>query len=272
MEKIKWLEALTLAFLLLAPTFQYAFAATSINNTQTMFIMVPMPDGTTLTVPVTEHVTYRDGEAYVKLEAVFRYGIYEIKINTTEFPLEALTFTPLSQLSIPSEYTYWWDGVLFVKAPGPPNLYIKYDHPDNYYTYDIPVNVDGYIIGNSKKHCHVAQSRIEDWKSNNNVGTVAGALADLIAAALAVPKAGWIAAGVAGVIVAILTLINAAFNYFLSNILQTERGDGWYWVWGYGEFWILKWFWISVGKLRDIGFFIISIKLGGGGGGFCHLL
>jgi len=63
-------------------------------------------------------------------------GIQVLKAITDEYPLDKLK-NPLSSASsgeicsIPEEWKYLWDAISFVKAPGPPEIYVKYDHPNN---------------------------------------------------------------------------------------------------------------------------------------------
>jgi len=50
-----------------------------------------------------------------------------------------------------------------------------------------------------------------------------------------------IVAGVAALVIVILEAIETGIIWFLNNVVQTELGDGWTWLWGFGSSWIFKW-------------------------------
>ncbi|MEM3588136.1 MAG: hypothetical protein QXO71_12560, partial [Candidatus Jordarchaeaceae archaeon] len=175
----------------------------------------------------------------------------------------------ISTAAIPSEYKYWWDNILFLKSPGPANLWIKYDHPDVYDTYNIGVNERKYLIGNQKEHIHISRSAIETAKANNDLYTLLAGVVQFILTLLALPSVGIIAAAIGAVIVAVLFLINRAVYYFLNDILQDEQGGGWMWAWDFGSWWLFRWFYVSFGAWRDWRWFVFFALVGGGGGGRC---
>lgn len=220
-------------------------------------------------IKVARKDVYKGGVHYVKVNATCRAGQYYVKIETTEYYAIALDATGnlISPAAIPSEYKYWWDDILFVKSPGPSNLWIKYDHPDVYDTYNIGVNEWKSLKGDQKIHTHIPQYVIETAKANNNLSALVSAITHFILAVLAIPKVGLIAAVIGAVIITALVVINRAIDYFLNVILQDERGGGWMWIWGTGGWWIFRWFYISFGAWRDWGWFVSVI--GGGGGGPC---
>jgi hypothetical protein len=47
-------------------------------------------------------------------------------------------------------------------------------------------------------------------------------------------------------------------NWFLTDKLETELGDGWIYLWGLGSFSIFHWWTMSFGALYDWGWFFIS--------------
>jgi hypothetical protein len=140
-------------------------------------------------------------------------------------------------------------------------------NPNYYDKYNIGVNDDKSLQGDSKIHTHIAKYHIEDAKQNNDLYALLASVVQFILALLAVPAVGWIAAAIAAVITAALVIVNRAVFYFLNDILQDERGGGWMWVWSFGQWIIFRWFWVAFGAWRDWGWFVFFVVLGGGGGG-----
>jgi hypothetical protein len=215
------------------------------------------------------NVTCKVDRGYVKLIApLYPASYYTVQSKALSSPLMTMS-------AIPSEYKYTWDGIVFVKAPGPSNLWIKYDHPDVYDTYNIGVNEDKSLKGDNKIHIHIAKYHIEDAKAKVDLGSVIASAVQFILALLAYPEVGWVTAAVVAVITAALWLLNRTIQYFLNDVLQDETGAGWMWAWGFGGWLIFQWFWVSFGAWRDIGWFVVlpSFLILGvpGGGGFCRL-
>ena len=219
-------------------------------------------------VTVVKIDIYKAGIHYIAFNASCKIGSSVVRLEAPPYPISVLyTTSPLVAIaySIPPDYKYNWDGIVFVKNPGPPEVYVKYDHPDYYETYNIEVNDDKTLQGYSKFHTHIAKYHIEDAKQNNDLYALLASVIQFILALLAVPAVGWIAAAIAAVIVAALVIVNRAIYYFLNDILQDERGGGWMWTWGFSGWFIFRWFWISFGAWRDWGWFVFFLTHGGGG-------
>ena len=245
-------------------------ANSTITETSVTEMVVTIEPYGTFNVTIVKTDIYKGGVPYVAFNVSCRVGRYFVRLEAPPYP----AFTPLESYelaAIPSDYKYQWDGITFVKAPGPPDLWIKYNHPDVYDTYNIGVNENKNLQGNSKIHSHIARYLIENAKSTNDLGTLLIAATQFIVALLAAPGVGWISAAIAAVIVAALFLVNRTISYFLNDILQDERGGGWMWTWGFGSWLIFKWFYVSFGAWRDWSWFVFII-LHGGGGGFCRMM
>jgi len=238
-------------------------------ETSTTELAVSVEEYGVFNVTVVKTDVYKAGIHYIAFNASCKIGRTVVKLEAPLYPISSLvTASLITTSSIPTEYKYTWDGIEFVKAPGPPDLYIKYDHPNYYDKYNIGVNEDKSLQGNSKIHIHLAKYHIEDAKKNNDLYAVLSALVNFIFALIAYPHVGWISAAIAAVITAALYLINRTIFYFLNDILQDERGGGWCWIWGFGGWFVFRWFWISFGALRDWGwcvFFAVGWRRGGGG-------
>lgn len=262
---------LTLSTQLLAP----AMASITFEEISVTDLSVPTEYGV-LEIKVVKKDIYRGGMHYVKFNATCRVGQYQcVQVETTEYPAIKLDVTKdlISTSAIPSEYKYWWDNILFLRSPGPNDLWIKYDHPDVYESYNIGVNEAKSLKGNQKIHIHIPRYQIENAKSNNDLYALLASVVQFILALLAVPAVGWIAAAIAAVIVAVLFLINRAIYYFLVDVLQDERGGGWMWAWGFGGWWRFRWLYVSFGSWRDWGWYVFFVIFGGGGGGrYCLMM
>ena len=216
-------------------------------------------------VPVTakRYDVLRGRQHLIRIEAEIEVDGHKITIKSEPYSVNKLYNTRYYSSSrwLP---TYYWDGIKFVKAPGSSTIWVKYSHPDNYNTYYLgQVNKEYYLSGNSKTHNHIPQWILEQAKANTSFARIAGILAGVIAALLAIPElVSKIVAGIIGLIGALLALVGFVLYWFLNDIIQTERGDGWIWTWGYTEYWFLWWrvgvsWWMSFGAWRDWGFFVI---------------
>ena len=112
-------------------------------------------------------------------------------------------------------YSYWWDGVKFVKGYG-----VKYPHPDYTY-YQIEPWDDSYINGNKLIHYHI---------SDYNSQKIAGLPPVVVGAVIGGIVGEILGSGIGGVIGAIVGGILALwFGADLSNILLDEHGCIWFW-------------------------------------------
>jgi hypothetical protein len=205
-------------------------------------------------ISVTEYEYDVEGEPYIQLEASFKsinvphhvpevsgdsgqaqtYPVY--KIVTEPYPVSKL-LQGLNDSSVSASSSdmpkYYWDGLKFVKYPGNATCYVRYDHPDNYDTYEpLENNIDYTLQGTSRTVGHIAKYHIEDAKAANDVGAILGALIGIVAALLACPEpiVSKTTAAIIAIIVAACTLIHEIVNWFLNDIVQTELGDGWVYV------------------------------------------
>lgn len=240
--------------------------------------------GLTVAATITRVDVYQGFQHSVKFSGTCRVGEICVNVTTEEYPYEKLLYSDVKAYGIPADWKYTWDGnITFVKAPGPSTTFIKYDHPDNYDTYRSgEVNVDYDLRGHDKIHHHIAQYRIEEDKSSWTLVQILAGIEGLLIAALTIPE-GVISKVIAGVLLLIIGIIEAlgqTKKWFLENILQTELGDGWTWLWGFGSWWIFKWWWQSFGAWRDWGWLFVvfnwnvynQVPRGGGGGGKCYYL
>lgn len=219
--------------------------------------------GQNMTVKVLRYDTFQFYKHFVSFNATCEInGIPFMNVSTEEYPYDKLVASRLSATSsIPSEWKYAWDGnITFVKYPGPPNTYIKYDHPDNYDTYRPgDVNINYTLQGHEKIHYHIPQYVIEDAKSTVELSMVLTILYGILPVLIGIPEGAIskIVAGVVAIVIIILEAIQAGILWFLENKLQTELGDGWSWFWGFGSWWVFKWWWQSFGAWRDWGWFFV---------------
>jgi len=112
-------------------------------------------------------------------------------------------------------YSYWWDGVKFVKGYG-----VKYPHPDYAY-YRIEPWDDSYITGNKLVHYHIS-----DYNSQKIAGlppVVAGAVIGGIVGEVLGGGVGGVVGGIVGGVLALW------FGADLSNMLLDEHGSIWFW-------------------------------------------
>ena len=149
--------------------------------------------------------------------------------------------------------TYYWDDVLFLKAPGNATERVAYDHPHNYR--GGPYHPEEWYVGWSmwgkdKKHIHLSYDFIENWirsEEYTKVITVFG-LAMLVAfgsllpvlsaaKALVIPPAWCTVIGIANAIgsalIALIQLRGWSRVDFIKHVVRAHHGDGWKWEWGY---------------------------------------
>lgn len=215
-------------------------------------------------IPITakRHDIFRGRQHLIQIVAEVEVDGQKISIKSEPYSFDKL-YSTTSYTTQSSFSKFRWDGILFVRAPGSSTQWIKYDHPDNFETY-YPNQINkGYTLnGYSKQHNHIAQYALEEAKANTSFARIAGMLAAIIAALLALPELiSKIVAGIIGLIGAILVLVGFVLYWFINDIIQTERGDGWIWTWGYTQYWFLWWrigisWWMSFGAWRDWGFFV----------------
>ena len=151
--------------------------------------------------------------------------------------------------------TYDWYGFKFVAAPGSTKQWVKYDHPDNYYTYHPEQwNLDWTMYKYhaqtmwGKEIVHFSQSKLNSMLATANLYVFAGAILGLAAFPI-----GFLAPPISGIIAAIafiLELIGVPTKFLIENYIMTEQGDGWvYWHFNF----VYKHTLISFGALRDVG-------------------
>jgi len=215
-----------------------------------------------VTVHAKRYDIFRGRQHLIQIVAEVEVDGHKISIKSEPYPFDKL-YNTASYTTQTSFSKYRWDGISFVRAPGSSTQWVKYDHPDNFETYYPNQINNGYTLnGYSKQHNHIAQYVLEEAKRNANFVGIAGLLAAVIAALLGIPElVSKIVAGILGLIAAIIALVGYVIYWFINDIIQAERGDGWVWTWGYGKwvFWgivLAAWWWMSFGSWRDWGFFI----------------
>ena len=234
--------------------------------------------GENVTVTVKRYDTYQYNQWFVSFYASCEINGSEVAyLRTSRYPITKVFYNTASKYtSVMDEGLpkYWWDGILFVQAPGSDEIYIEYDHPDNYETYyPNKINTNYELQGDSKIHSHIAKYVLEEDKEKGSLITIAGVLMGVVAALLGIPElVSKIIAAFIGLIAAILTAMGQLITWFIEDIVQTELGDGWSWIWGVGHWWIFHWWWQSFGKWRDWGWFFVFVcgdpgDSGGGGAG-----
>jgi len=234
-------------------------------------------------INVKQYIFNINGEEYIQLEVGLKtftipdhepqaspspdppagdYPVY--KIITELYPVSKLIAGLEGLTSTDPMPKYTWDGVKFVQAPGNSTKWVKYDHPDNYDTYHPgETNSEYSLPGITRTIEHIPQSTIENAKVNNDIATVISALVGVALAALVIPEPTTkIVAGAAALIAAILTAANLIVRFWLNDVVQTELGDGWSYVWGEGSWWLFHWFWMSVGAWRDWGWCYVFLDNG----------
>jgi len=113
-------------------------ASIPIVETSVTEVAVNFEEFGTFNVTVIKTDVYKGGTHYVAFNATCKIGVYVIRLVAPPYPLLSITKL-VRPAAIPSDYKYSWDGITFIKSPGPSDLWIKYDHPDVYDTYNIGV-------------------------------------------------------------------------------------------------------------------------------------
>jgi len=151
---------------------------------------------------------------------------------------------------------YYWYNFKFVRVPGSPQQWVKYDHADNYYTYykeqwNVDWNMYKYhSSGWGKQVYHLSQYTMGVSIGQASLFYMAAALAAGIAGLFAIyfPIALIIAA-----IAAFLVGIGVVISWFLTSIVLSEQNDGWqYTHFNHVNRDVL----ISFGAWRDLGIWI----------------
>jgi hypothetical protein len=279
MQKIKIAIVAILAFLVLSSSIAFpAYATASALNTSVTIETSRTFEINGLKVYAKRIDTIKLGKHWVQIEVKTNVEGREIKIKSEPYPIEKIWppsfsgidkgYRALSSVSYgtasASLQKYWWDGILFVKAPGSDYFWVKYDHPDNIETYYPMAKNNPYTLnGASKQHNHIPQYILEDAKYKSTFASIAGLLGPIIAGLLAVPElVSKVVAGIIALVGAILALVGYIIRWLIENIIQTELADGWVYTWGYGKlsiwgFVIAAWWWMSFGAWKDWGFFFI---------------
>lgn len=227
------------------------------------------------------------------VEAEISVTRFDITINGTDFvkakiscrpadePYPIIMETPTMQISeldktapesaeiltVQNPVRYNWNGITFISTKSTP-LYVAHDHPDtgpyDSPTYDIPVDEvsSTVLVANSGTRCiHLPKHIVDDMKES---GTIAFALSAAITPILVwlfgLPElvGTKLAALILGLVDVIILCFGLAFTWWVDNVVRTEMGDGWSYMWGFGSWWIFNWCWISFGAWRDAGWFILS--------------
>lgn len=142
--------------------------------------------------------------------------------------------------------TYYWRNKLFVSLPGSAETYVKYDHPDNYYTYHREqwnLHWQMYDSYSRTYMIHLAVYELSDAITLNSLGGILSAAAGII---------GVLIATLAGVILGILAGLFLTIAAFIYLVVMAERNDGWEYLCGPGVWPYTNWWWISFGIWRDI--------------------
>jgi hypothetical protein len=182
--------------------------------------------------------------------------LYPLDRNGTGGLLDTTSETKTENQSDPLT-KYIWKGITFVKNPGNSTLWVKYDHPDDYETYPYQPNKDCVIDGNGSTAIGIAKYHIEEAKKDNDLGSVIGALIGIVATLITVPEpiVSKLTAALLAIVLACLVATNLIISDFLNDILQTEEGNGWAFIFDFGHFdfycWQFLWFRLSVGAWRD---------------------
>ncbi len=186
-----------------------------------------------------------------------------LRVNLTRIVSPADTET--EERYIQSSYTgplieELWDNVHFVLAPGNASIWVKYDHPNNYwrnYLYPKLFNLRWILPpgahGNTKFFLHLAQSDVYDWKtqakSRDEIlnlyirGTSVGIaiIGNALAAYIAFTMQN-IWGLILGIIISALsTLIGwllevlgySSESQYVEEEVETENGDGFCYMWGF---------------------------------------
>jgi hypothetical protein len=236
-------------------------------------------DGKEVNVTLTRFDIISNGTKFMKIRAICTLESYTFILETpnilleqnetTQTSNEALsvkTLASIQPLSNDNPVRYDWNGIKFISTHSRP-LYVKYDHPDNgpYNppTYDIPVDEaeptqfktqSGTLIRHIPKHSI-------DKLEQNFAFELAAVLTPLLAYLFGLPElvGSKVAGIIVAIIIAILTALGWAYNVWVNDVVRTEMGDGWLYMWGAGSWWVFSWCWSSFGAWRDNGFFLMWI-------------
>lgn len=225
---------------------------------------------------------------------IFNGKEYNFSFSAPKYPLAKIYETPTFEynenartnnydtlgLDIPH---YKWDNLNYLKSPGSGSWHVEYDHLNNIDSsgssgtyYDAPPNAGTPKVyhGSSKYHLQVTKWQLEDIKQNLNIWELITGGAGILAAALGLVLTVF---GVimVGILLAALALLGIVVTFFIENIMETEIGDGWYWVFNIKEhfFWFIRYrvSWsMCVGEWRDwvwnLSIVLLGIRHHGGGG------
>jgi hypothetical protein len=225
-------------------------------------------------VRVFRHDIYSGGEHDVSFEADLTDGRSLYQLKTDPYPLQKLLvdlLEPLSPVAARASSdpisTYLWHGIVFVNRTT--NSSVFYDHPDNYDIYDPKVNDSYTIRGNGTLAAiHIPKYAIEDAKQKADLGAFFADIWGLI-----LDSAGSVVAGplaFLGVVVLVLEILESMcelISIFLNQVLQSELGDGWMYLWDPGSWWFFRWIHCSFGAWRDWGWYLVWLNIEAGGGG-----
>ena len=193
----------------------------------------------------------------------YRAAVEAYKRGEIEEPLPELLHKPAEKggckLDDWGEFTtYDWYGFTFVAAPGSTKQWVKYDHPDNYYTYHPEEwNVEWEMCkyhastGWKKAIHHYSQAQMGYAISTGDAGVIAYGTAALITeviALVAVPPLQILA-----LILSAIAALNGVMAWFLENIVQAEQEDGWAYV--HADY-VHRNLLISYGEWRDWGWYV----------------
>jgi len=155
---------------------------------------------------------------------------------------------------------YKWDKIYFVQAPGNETIWVKYDHNNNYERYwpmqfNLPWEIPIGMYGNQKIHTHMSIADLYDWKtgakSRDEIikkyltlgGSATGSFTGVLLGKALVILFG-LTGGLAAIVSALAAAIGAIIGWFISqlgvseaefveNVVEAERGDGFYWSWDF---------------------------------------
>jgi hypothetical protein len=163
-----------------------------------------------------------------------------------------------------------------LQSPGSENWYVEYDHintidnsgtsgvfyniPPNEGTPTITTGIDGMYNIHAPKWLlnHVKQS-LNIWDLITGGGATLSGIAALLAA-LGLIATNPVGAAIVAIILAVLAIAGIGVKAFVENVMETEIDDGWSYLWGFTQYWLLWWrvgvSWsMSFGRWRDWGWF-----------------
>lgn len=191
-------------------------------------------------------------------------SVNEVREVSRSIPVISMDFesTTSSNSMVPAlddygTFVYFtWHGIThMIRTYGNSQQWVKYEHPDNYYTYHPQQwNLQwDQSVGNGYGMIHHSQSTVYQAIQANSIWVVAMAIADAaigmyLLTLAAITLAAWIVAG----LLAILTVYFVAVGWWLEHVLKAEQDDGWpYTYWngvflqasygGWKDLWIYSW-------------------------------